>query len=448
VKRVVVVGGGVAGLSAAYYLQRSKRVSVTVLEASVRFGGKLGTFHEYGLTVEQTADSIFTGKPAARDLIIELGLEDQLIEPLANSFSMLISGHLHVVPRALATLRPTPESLESVEFLSGSEKARALEATSIVYDEAIDVSVGKFFRAKFGPRFSELVVEPLLAGIHAGSPEKLSMRALFPSYMRQRSESPSASALDGTVQPSGPAFLGLAGGMGSLIERLEQRLDGATLRTSSPVVSLGKDGSSIDVHLESGDPIKADHVVLAVPSYVAAKLMRPLRAEVAELLGEIRHVSTAVVTMAFDEAQFPQSPKGNGFLVPYTEPRGVTGCTITSNKWSNRAPESQVLLRAFMGRDGELDIDGKTDEELTSIAREEIKSIYGADRPRHERLDRWTNAMPQYDLNHLDRISDVEDLLTELPISLAGGSYRGTGIPDCVRQGFELATRILGTSKR
>jgi oxygen-dependent protoporphyrinogen oxidase len=443
--RIVIVGGGIAGLTAAYTLGKSGRHEVTLLEATNSLGGKIGTDRAGELLIERGPDSIFTVKPAALQLICELGLEDELIEPQGGEFSILVDGKLHQVPRALATMMRTASGvLEKVGFLSAAAKERVLGERDVPKGSGRDESIASFFRRRFGKRFSTLVAEPLLAGIHAGDPEKLSMMALYPAYLglEQRQGSLTGSSQTTPVASGKPAFQTLRNGMGTLVDSLDSSLENVHVRLDANVDAVRRNGAGLVV--EAQEPIEADHVILAVPAWAAARMLSASAPESAAALRRIRFVSTAVVTLAYPRTAFPENLPGNGFLVPYHEPCDITGCTWTSQKWQGRSPEDVALLRVFMGQDGGFNVEEHSDEDLVARAKTSLSRLMRTTLPpTFERLDRWTKAMPQYDVGHLDLLAEAERGLKGMPITFAGSSYRGNGIPDCVRQGREAAEALL-----
>ncbi|HEY0866920.1 MAG TPA: protoporphyrinogen oxidase [Fimbriimonas sp.] len=447
--KIVIVGGGISGLAAAYTLGKDGRHEVVLLEASDRLGGKVATDRVDDFLIERGPDSIFSMKPAAVDLITELGMEDELMGPKGSEFSILVGGRLHHVPRALATMMPGAAGvLEKVGFLSAAAKRRVLSEKEAPKGSGNDESIASFFRRRFGKKFSSLVAEPLLAGIHAGDPEKLSMKALYPTYLGLEQKNGSLTGAAPPPPPASgarkPAFLALRGGMGTLVDRLESRLENVQVHKGARVESIERNGSGLQV--KGSVELKADHVILGVPAYVASKLLERSAPETANTLSRIRYVSTAIVTLAYPKAAFPKGLEGNGFLVPYEEPCDITGCTWTSQKWEDRAPDDVHLLRIFMGLDGRLNVDEHTDAELVEKAKAAIASIMSPVLPpSFERIDRWTRAMPQYELGHLNLLEKAEEGLRGMPIRFVGSSYRGNGIPDCVRQGREAANALLET---
>ncbi len=446
---IVIVGGGIAGLSAAYDLERAGGHEVTLIEAADRLGGKIATERVGDYLLELGPDSIFAVKPWAVQLIEELGMGDQLVDPIATDFAILVGGKLHQVPRALASLMPSASNtLEKVSFFSAATKRRILKEKEVEKGPGGAESIAAFFRRRFGRKFSELVAEPLLAGIHAGDPEKLSMSALYPSYLGLEQKHGSLTGGPGAHPPKGgpnrASFVALRDGMGSLVIRLQDSLKTTQLLTGTRVARIeGRDGRLV-VFTDDDRELVVDHLVLAVPAEIAAPLLTQVAPGAAAALGKIRYVSTAVVTLAFPRGAFPKDLCGNGFLVPFMEPSDITGSTWSSNKWPGRAPGDTLLMRCFMGRDGGLAVDQCTDEQLIGRALGTIeKVLHPIQKPIYSRADRWPKAMAQYELGHLDLLAEAEKGLSRLAIYLVGSSYRGNSVSDCVRQGRDAARSIL-----
>lgn len=450
-KRVVIVGGGIAGLSAAYYLRKSPDMQVTLLERSERFGGKIGTERVGELLIEQGPDSVFTAKPAAVELAIELGMESELIEPQQHDFSILVNGHLFHVPRALASLMPGAASaLEKAEFFGASTRRRILREKEAPKGDGGDESIASFFRRRFGRKFSSMLAEPLLAGIHGGDPELLSMKALYPTYLGLEQKKGSLTGPSETAHPAPNAtgrksgFLSLRDGMESLVDRVRENLAGVAFHSGAEVQAIERSGEGLKVFVEGLAPIECEVVVLAAPAPAASCMVRNLASAASASLLKIRHSSTAVATFAYPKSAFHKELHGNGFLVPYTEKCDITGCTWTSNKWAGRAPDDMVLLRCFMGRDGGLNVDDFTDDQLIERAEAEIVRILKPHQPaEYSAVKRWSRAMPQKVVGHTELLEEIEASLEGLPIHLIGASFRSSGIPDCVRDGREIAARLI-----
>jgi len=449
-RKVAIVGAGISGLAAAYDLQKSGEFEVTLFEQSNEVGGKIQTASEGEFLIERGPDSIFASKPWATDLMREIGMDADLMEPLCNEFSILTKGKLHHVPRALASMIPSASgALEKAAFLSAAVKKRALKESDVRPGAGKDESIASFFRRRFGKTFSELVAEPLLAGTHAGDPEKLSMAALYPTYLGMEREHGSITkSAEARKAPAGKpgarmGFCTLRSGMGSFPQRLLAACELVDVQLGVGVSALATSEDRIVVESSGGARV-FDHVISAVPGYAAADILRGIAPDAADALRTLRYVSTAVFTLAFPRGAFRHEPSGNGFLVPRRENSFIKGCTVSSNKWAERAPGDSVLIRAFVGQDGGVDVDALSDEDLREGVLKQLNALYGLKSdPIVARLDRWPKAMAQYELGHLDRLAAIERALCGLPITLVGASYRGNSIPDCVRQGREAAQRLL-----
>lgn len=417
-KRVAIVGGGITGLAAAYELEKHQDVEIDLYEATAHLGGKLQTSVIGDLTVELGPDCFFTRKPGVRELISELGLEGEVIEPRQKEFSLLLDGKLHRVPGGLVTLTYSkPDAIHEAAFLSEEAKARVLAEIDQAPGTAEDESIRSFFTRRFGVEFSRLVAEPMLAGTHGGDPDRLSMRALFPGYfdLERRHGSLAAGMPTPSGVPSAPSFLSFRGGMQTLVEALA----GALHRTR---IHLNGRGHRLDA---------ADHTLLAIPANTASLL---LGGGVGRFLRQIPHGSSTIVTIAFRRDQIRHELQGTGFLVPPAPSSPVTGATWSSEKWEGRAPDDQVLMRVFLR--GEV-------ADATNVALEAVVPLLDIKGPaRFTQVARWLHAQPQYEVGHLDRVAAIEAALPA-NISVAGTSYRGVGVPDCLRQGREAARKIL-----
>lgn len=450
--RVAIIGAGITGLSAAYDLQKKEAVRVTLYEQNSVPGGKVQTIREGPYLIEQGPDSIFSTKPWATELMVELGMEGELAEPCASEFSILTKGKLHKVPRGLASLMPSASQVEEAGFLSPADKRLVLQEGSVQAGDGQEESVASFFRRRFGKAFSMTVAEPMLAGTHAGDPEKLSMPALYPAYVeveRNHGSFAKTGAARAAVSSGGArrvGFVTLRGGMGSFTARLAAALTEVEWKKGTHVTSVELQGSSVGVRSASGVEIY-DEVLLALPAYQSAELLRETVPAIADLLRGIRFVSTAIVTLAYPRMALPHPVTGTGFLVSATENFPLSGCTWTSDKWADRAPDDTLLLRAFLGRDGGLQVDDRSDEELIATAVNALNSLLSPKRaPTFSRVDRWSKGMAQYELGHLNRLSQIDAGLEPLPLFVAGSSYRGNSIPDCVRQGRDAAGKILSST--
>lgn len=450
----LVVGGGITGLSAAYELARSG-VTTMLVEASGRLGGKVHTERVAGLLVDRGPDSFVSYRPAATELARELGLDGALVRPqeprevfirARGRFTPMPQEMGLILPRALRPFVTTP-------LLSPLDKLRVgLDLVLPRTRLAGDVGVGPFLRRRLGRALVERLAGPLIGGVYGTPVDELSLMAVVPQ-LRDAEVShrslllASLASRNGRSTGSGSPFISFLGGTGQLVDGLVASLRETAdmeLRTGVAVSRLERAGGRTAVHLSSGEVLRPDAIVLAVPGPAAASLLEPGVPAAVTVLRTIRHGTTALVTLAYRADQFAQPPIGHGFLVAAGEPLTIDACTISSNKWAGRAPEDTVLLRAFIGsRTGRaLEL---SDEDLVAAAQQDVEETLGVrGAPHLVRLGRWTQLMPQYTVGHLSRVAAVEAAMTGVPgIVLAGATYRGVGIPDCVAQGRAAAQKLV-----
>lgn len=455
----IVVGGGIAGLATAYYLGKRPDVQVTLLEAGRRLGGKVVTDRPDGYVIDGGPDSFLTQKPWAVELCRELDLGHRLIgtNEARRRVYVLWKRRLHVLPDGVLLIIPTrftPFALSTL--ISPLGKLRmGLDLFIPPRREASDESVAAFVRRRLGSEALDKIAEPLMGGIHVSDPERQSLQASFPRFIdlerkhgslirgmvaaRRRRPAPSAA------KPL-PTFMTLRGGVGELAETLAGRLGPARVITGRRAVGLERDGASpYRLRLDDGAELAADAVVLAAPAYESARLLAGLEPEVSAGLDRIRYVSTATVSFGYDAATLGHALNGFGFVVPSKEDRAITGCTWTSTKYEDRAPAGRALVRCFLGGAVHEARALVGDEEMAAAARGELRALMGITaEPLVTRIYRWPNANPQYDLGHLDRVTEMEARLaaTAPGVHLTGSAYRGVGIPDCVHNAALTAERV------
>ncbi|MGH9283524.1 MAG: protoporphyrinogen oxidase, partial [Acidimicrobiales bacterium] len=363
--RVVVVGGGIAGLAAAYELMEGG-LDVTVVEAESRFGGKIATIRtDDGLVIEAGADSFLSSKPAGLALCERLGISSRVIntKPEDRRTFVWSRGRLRPLPEGLVLGSPARAgALLRSGLLSPAGAARmALDVAVPARRDGAEESIGQFFTRRLGREAYERVVEPLLAGIHAGDATKLSLPALFPRFADMERDHGGLVRAALAARRNGDAglpdtghspFVSLVGGMSELVEALVAMLSasGAQLRGGSRVVELTTDGAVWRLGLEPGGTLEADAVILATPAFVTAGLVRALSPPAAALLEAIPHASTATVSLAYRPGEIREMPRGYGFVVPRVEGRQLIAATWSSNKWPSRVlPGQHVVLRGYVG---------------------------------------------------------------------------------------------------
>jgi len=439
---VVVIGGGIAGLTAARALRDAGREAL-LLEASPRYGGVILTETTGGFVVEAGPDAILAQKPEGLALCRALGLAERLIptNPAMRTIFVLRRGRLHALPEGMMLAVPTRIGpfLRSGLFSWPGKLRMGLDLVRPRGAAVDDESIASFVRRRFGAEAVERLGEPLMAGIHAGDPERLSIHATFPRFVALEAKHRSLirgmwAAARGAPAATGSAFYSLAGGLGELVGALVASLPVARRRTSAAVTRLERHENGTVLTLADGTTVAAQAVVLAVPAPAAASLLAPLSPEGAEALASIPFASSATIALGYRRADVGHRLDGYGFIVPRGEGLRCTACTFVSTKFAGRAPEGHVLLRAFVGgtRDpGVLDL---PDPELVALARRELGPLLGlGGSPVLERVYRWPRGTPQMEVGHLARMVRLDAILAGLPgVFLTGSGLRGTGLPDTI----------------
>ncbi|HZM60708.1 MAG TPA: protoporphyrinogen oxidase [Vicinamibacterales bacterium] len=445
---VAIVGGGIAGLAAAYELQR-RGVSVQVLEAAARVGGVISSDRFDGWVVDGGPDSMLVQKPAAVALCRDLGLGDRLIHTLPPRTAYVMrAGQLHpLVEGSFLGFPLTAAGLIRSPIFSAAGKMRmALEPFMPRRSGDEDESIGAFVRRRFGKEAVDYLAEPLLAGIHAGDVERLSIRALFPRLVDAEHHAGSVlrafRALRSRPSSNG-AFVSLPGGTGELIDTLATALDG-TICLDVRVNALHRIGM-LRIETSRG-PIDARAVILAVPAYVAGSLLRGFDTTLAAFCDAVPYASTATVALGFRREHVAHPLAGTGFVVPRVERRGLLAATWISSKWPGRAPEGHVLLRGFLGGGRDPHRLDDSDQMLIDTTRHELGALLGISaEPLFVRVYRFTKQSPQYEVGHLERVAQIEQRLAAIPgVFVTGSGFRAIGIPDCVADARATAAIAAG----
>ncbi|MSO55345.1 MAG: protoporphyrinogen oxidase [Acidobacteria bacterium] len=454
---VAVIGGGVSGLAAAYELRKRKR-SVVVLEREGRAGGIIRTERIGEFLIDAGPDALLIQKPAAVALCNELGLGDRLFPTkLPRTAFILRNEALHSLPGASILGFPTRlKPLFRSTLFSLPAKVR-MAAELFVPRRAsklasIDESIADFVRRRFGPEAVTCIAEPLLAGIHAGDVERLSMRALFPRLVDAEAKSGSvirAFSRERSPLNSEGVFRSFPNGLGELVDGLLRAVPKESVRLGSNVTQIDeRDGFTIQI--EGKAPIHARSLILAIPAFAAADLLRPLDPDLATACGLIRYLSTATVVFAFPRDAVRHNLKGTGFVVPRAEGISITAGAWISSKWPQRAPESHALLRAFLGGARDPNVLSKTDQELTSAALGDLTKILGIrGLPALTRVYRWNRSSPQQEVGHGDLMTRIDGKLARHPgLFISAAGFRGVGIPDCIADARATAGSAAGYVRR
>ena len=459
--RVVIIGGGISGLTAAYRLTtRLPQAEVVVLEQKARLGGKIVTEQRDGFLIEGGPEALLTAKPVAAALCAELGLEPDLHAPRpeARRSYILRDGQLQPVPDGLGNLLPTRLwPLATTPLISPLGKLRmGLDLVLPRRRDEDDESLGHFIERRLGREAYTWLVSPLVGGIYAADGHRLSLAATFPHLRRleqehggmiratlaARRQAPPATTGSRPAPMQAPRH-----GLAQVIDTLEARLQaaGARVATASAVSAVLRHGQGYAIAQATGETITADAVICAAPAPMAAGVLDPLDTCLAEHLRAIPHASVANLTLAYPRQVLPRALVGSGYLTPRTERRPVKACTWVSAKWAGRAPDDASLIRVSFGGAGMDQIVDLGDDDLLRLAQEELRTVLGITaQPSFTRLFRWPQAMPQYEPGHLGRLTQIDACLDGYPnLALAGNAYRGVGLADCLQSGEVAADRLL-----
>jgi len=472
--RIGIIGGGIAGLAAAYELEKARAagepLEYVLFEAGPRLGGSIASDIVNGAVLEQGPDSFITEKPAAAELCRELGLADALIpsNDADRKTCIVVHNRLVPLPDGLMFLVPTklvPTMLTPL-FSLGTKIRMGLELLHPPRPAQGDESVAALVERHYGAEAVDRLADPLLSGIYGGDADELSAQTVLPrlvemerkygsltrgmlaahNQMRSRAKHPS--------QPSGKTrasiFTSLRGGMQQMVDAIVARLDSSCVLTGAPVSAIRKNADRWLVEA-SGRTQAFDGLILATPAWAAGVLLGEVDAELGANLAAIPYSSSITVNFVYDEARIGKLPDGFGFLVPASEKRSMLACTFVHRKFLGRTPPGKAVLRAFLGGTRNEPLLAESNEALVAIVRRELGAILGprvlpsSAEPEYAQVSRWRRAMAQYAVGHQERMTRITARVTAHPgLRLAGNAYDGIGIPDCIRLGRQAARELAG----
>jgi len=464
-KNIAVVGGGITGLTAAYYLKKEIQrtnlpYEVKLIEASDRLGGKINTVHREGFVLERGADSFLERKKPAVSLVKELGLVDELVRNSTGQARVLVNEKLYNIPPGSYMGIPVKEdALAGSDLISEAGKQRVKEELTVPKGSAMsDQSLGHFLRRRFGDELIENLVEPLLSGIYSSDIDEMSLMASFPAfYELEQSYGSVTQGLRATL-PTGQAstgkrkgqFLTFRNGLETLVQKLAEELGDETVmlntRVEKVVKKEGEDEveGDYDLRLNNGESLCADAVVMTIPHLHLPRVFEGY--SFFSSFEDMPMSSVANVVLAFDKSAVEGGLDGTGFVVSRNSDLRMTACTWTHRKWPTTTPDGKALLRTYVGKPADQGVVDMSDEEMVSIVRAELEKIMGiTDAPEFTMVTRWRDVMPQYTIGHVERLEKARrELSDRLPgVYLAGSSYEGVGIPDCIGQGEAAVREVL-----
>ncbi len=473
--RIAIIGGGTAGLAAAYELEKARAacaaLDYTLFEERPRLGGALASEIVNGAVLERGPDSFLTEKPAAAELCRELGLGGDLIpsNDAARKTYIVVRNRLVALPDGLMFLVPTKLVPTALTPLFGLRtKARmALELLHPPRPAAGDEPVAALVERHFGREAVDRLADPLLSGIYGGDATQLSAqtvltrmvemerqygsltRGMLAAHRKMRAMTKNSSK---TQKGGAPIFTALRGGMQQLVDAVVARLDPVSVRTSTVVRAVARTNAGWTVDTARGRE-QFHALIMAAPACAAATLLAPVDAALGADLGGIPYSSSITVNLIYDETQIGALPDGFGFLVPAVEGRAMLACTFVHRKFLGRTPPGKIVFRAFLGGMKNESLLDATDDALIATVRREMSEILGANtfsataEPEHAQISRWRRAMAQYAVGHKERVQRINARVAALPgLRLAGNAYDGIGVPDCIRLGRKAARELAASS--
>lgn len=444
---VLIAGGGVSGLTAAYDLDRAG-IDCVVTEREERLGGLIFTGTRNGFLMDGGPDAFLTQKPQATALCQELGLEGEMIptNPDRQKVYVLYRGKLHALPAGMRLTVPTRWlPLLSSNLFTWRGKLRMLFEPWIPRRRAGDEeSVESFIVRRFGREAFERVGEPLLAGIHCGDGSRLSMDDLFPRLVSLESRYGSLTRGMAAARAEGAAFASLRGGMGRLIEALAGKIPSSDILLGDGVEDVRAEEDAFVAKLGSGETVRSRAVVLALPIHATRRLVRAHFPAVAATLERIQTVSSAVVFHAFDRRDVRHPLDGYGFVVPSGEPNRLLAATFVSTKFPGRAPDDRILIRTFLGGLHDPEALALSDDELVDLSRHELARAIGPlGEPNFSKVVRWPHRTPQVELGHRKVLAALDDELAKIPgLYVLGNGLKSVGIPDCIGEARAAAKHV------
>ena len=465
-KKVVIVGGGITGLSAAFYMQKEARekglpLDVILVEASNRLGGKIQTVRRNGFIIERGPDSFLIRKKSMGILAEDLGIEGELVKNATGQAYVLVGGELHPIPGGSVMGIPTeigPFLKTGLFSLAGKLRAAGdfvLPRSNIKGDQ----SLGGFFRRRFGGEIVENLIEPLLSGVYAGDIDHMSLESTFPQFYAvekkhrslilgmKKTTPKQVPQKDGHGAKKEGVFHTFRNGLETVVEAIEQQLEPGSVMKGVRIDAIeapGMAGEKTILEMNDGRKIEADAVILTTGHEMAGRLFAPHG--LLQDLREIPTTSVATVALAFPEEHVVQDKEGTGFLVSRSSDYSITACTWTHRKWPTTTPDGKVLIRAFVGRVGDEAIVDLPDAEIEKIVLADLGKVMNiTGKPDFTVITRWKKDRPQYRVGHKQRIAAARaELKSKFPqVKLAGASYNGVGLPDCIDQGRAAVKEVL-----
>jgi oxygen-dependent protoporphyrinogen oxidase len=466
-QKIIIIGGGIAGLTSAFYLQKAIQednlpIEIKLIEASHRLGGKMQTVIRDGFTIERGPDSFLARKLSISRLAKEVGMDDQLVHNSTGKSFVLVNEKLHSMPGGSIMGIPTEIGpFITTGLFSIPGKLRAAADFILPRSESgKDQSLGEFFRRRLGNEVVDNLIEPLLSGIYAGDIDHLSLMSTFPQFYEveqkyrsliigMKKTTPSQPKTPDRKEKAKGGFLTFKTGLQSFAEAIEAKIDPKSILKGHRVDKIIKNGHKYDVYLNNGETLVADSIIAATPHKITQSMFADYR--FFDPFKSVPSTSVATVALAFPEEAVKNDIDGTGFVVSRNSDYSITACTWTHKKWAHSTPKGKLLLRCYVGRSGDETIVDLSDDRIIKIVLDDLKKTMDITmNPDFAIISRWKNSMPQYTVGHKQRVANIlEHMKAELPgVFLAGSSYGGVGLPDCIDQGEAAVQNVLNYLKR
>lgn len=459
IKRIAIIGGGITGLSAAYSLLEKQNlcatpIEFTLFESSNRLGGKIYTSYEEDFILERGADSFLARKESAVKLIKKLGLENQLVRNATGQAFVLVNNKLHEIPKGSYRGIPTKMApfLKSSMFSLKGKLRGVLDLFQNGEKITKDLSLGELLRGRYGDEFVDHLIEPLIAGIYSGDIDQMSVQATLPELLDIVNDDHSITKGLRSILPqsnkqpkqSKGAFYTLKNGLKAMVDALSLELSN-NIQLGMKVDHIEKKEHNYHLLLSDGTVYQADAILIAT-EHDAVRNMLPQYSFIQDTLKQIPTTSTANIALAYKDSQFLDHFNGTGFVVSRKSDTRITACTWTHKKWPTTTPKGRALLRTYIGKPNDQEIIYKSDEEIIELVQKDLyKTMKVKQDPLLAAVTRWPDGRPQYTVDHVERISRLHTKLRmHLPnVYIAGSSYHGVGIPDCITDGIEAVEKLL-----
>lgn len=471
-QQIAIIGGGLTGLAAAFYLQRKIEEEhlpyrVVLIESSDRLGGKMQTVERDGFVIERGPDSFLARKKSMTQLAKDVGIEGTIVPNSTGQSYILIDDELLPIPGGAVMGIPTEISpfIKSRLFSPAGKVRAAMDLVLPRSKETGDQPLGPFLRRRLGDEVVENLVEPLMSGIYAGDLDQLSILSTFPDMLeteqkhrslilgtkknRSRKEAPKTEKDVKKTDHRIGMFRTFEKGLQSLINAIEAQLPPEMVRKNLAVESVTKQAQGYTIELSNGEIMQAAAMIVTTPHQAIPHMFPDY-----SFFKPFQHMpstSVATVSLAFDEQAVKQDINGTGFVVSRNSPCRITACTWTHKKWPHSTPKGKVLLRCYVGRPGDEGVVDLSDEEIVQLVLKDLNHIMNiTEEPQFSVVSRWREAMPQYKVGHISTLRKVESLMNvELPgVYLAGASHKGVGMPDCIDQGVAAVGKVLNHMKQ